>query len=222
MNRTILTLALAACAANAQAQTLNGLCVYLEYQVLSRSMAPRHWYFLPDGRYLNDAPLGELTPKGLDLACAKYPAECGKYTLAGNKLNLNPLKGKPWTADFKPSSTPGHLDINNIPCQKVTASYPANAKLNGRYTAGAGFGGVRSVRTYTFKPDGTFSVEAIGAVSNSATSAVSTSAQSGTYRLAANSLELASNGQTSKHLIYELPAGPDKVMVIDGVSWKKQ
>ncbi len=172
MNRTLLSLAL-----DAQAQTINGLCAYLEYQVMSRSMAPRHCYFLPDGRYLNNAPIGELTPQGLELACAKYPSACGKYTLASNKLNLSSLKGKPWTADFKPSATPGHLDSDNIPCQKVTASYPASAKRNGRYTPGS----------------------------------VSSSAQSATYRLAANSLELSSNGQTSKHLIYELPAGADKI-----------
>ncbi len=44
------------------------------------------------------------------------------------------------------------------------------------YTAGVGVGGVRSVRTYPFKPDGTFTIESTGAVSNSATSAVTTSA----------------------------------------------
>jgi len=189
---------------------------------MSRSMAPRHWYFLPDGRYLNDAPIGELTPNGLALACAKYPGACGKYALAGNNLNLTPINGKPWTADLKPAATPGDLDINNIPCQKVNAPYPANAKLNGGYTAGAGFGNIRSVSTYAFKPDGTFTIESIGSVRTESTGAVSSHVKSGTYRLSANSLELSIDGQTTKHLIYELPAGTDKVMMIDGLSWKKR
>ncbi len=92
-------------------------------------------------------------------------ADCGKYALVGNKFNLTPLQGKPWTADFKPAATPGNLDINSIPCQKITAAYPPNAKLNARYTAGVGFGGIRSVRTCAFNSDGTFSIESRGSVS---------------------------------------------------------
>lgn len=212
--------ALAVSPIDVRAESLSGLCVYLEYQVISRNLAPRHWFFLPDGRYLNDTPRVEITPQGLEQACAKYPSECGTYAISGGKLNLTPRKGKAWTADFKQLAG-GNLDINSIPCQKVTASYPANAKLNGRYTAGAGFGGVTSASTYVFSQDGTFTNENVGSVRTSVGGGVSSSVKSGTYRLSANTLELAANGQTTKHLIYEIPAGSGTQMMIDGYAWKK-
>lgn len=212
--------ALMATAVDVRAQSLNGLYVYLEYQVISRSLAPRHWFFLPDGRYLNDAPQVEITPQGMEPVCAKYPSECGTYALFGGKLNLTPRKGKAWTADFKQVAG-GNLEINSIPCQKVTARYPANAKLNGRYTAGAGFGGVSSASTYVFNQDGSFTNENVGSVRSGAGGAVSSNVKSGTYRLSANTLELSANGQTTKHLIYEIPAGSGTQMMIDGYAWKK-
>jgi len=92
-------------------------------------------YFLPDGRYLNDVPKEELTARAFEQGCAKYPGDCGKFTVSGGKLNLTPNKGKPWVVDYKPEPA-GNWDIGGIPCQKITAVYPANAKLNGRYTSG--------------------------------------------------------------------------------------
>jgi len=50
---------------------------------------------------------------------------------------------------------------------------------------------------------------------------VSANSKRGTYRLSANTLELAANGQTTRHLIYEIPAGSGTQMVIAGYSWKK-
>lgn len=202
------------------AQSLNGLCVYLEYQVVARNFAPRHWYFLPDGRYLNDAPKEELTPKGFEAPCAKYPGECGKYTIAGGKLNLTPNKGKPWVSDFKPEAG-GNWNIGGIPCQKITAAYPANAKLNGRYTSGQSYGGISSASTYVFTPDGNYTVENVGSARSGISSGISATTKRGTYKLSANTLELTENGQTTRHLIYEIPAGTGTQMVIDGYSWKK-
>jgi len=105
--------ALIVTATDVRAQSLNGLCVCLEYQVISRSLAPRHWFFLPDGRYLNDTPHVEITPQGMEPACAKYPSECGTYVLSGGKLNLTPRKGKIWTADFRQLAN-GNLEIGYL------------------------------------------------------------------------------------------------------------
>jgi hypothetical protein len=204
----------------APAQTLNGLCVYLEYQVIARNFAPRHWYFLADGRYLNDAPKEELSPKGMEPVCAKYPGECGKYAVAGGKLNLTPIKGKPWTADFAPAGA-GNWKIGGVDCQRITASYPANAKLNGKYTSGQAYGGIASATTFVFSPDGSYTVEKVGAVRSGGTGATSASATRGAYKVSGNTLELTANGATTRHLIYEIPAGTGTQMVVDGISWKK-
>ncbi|MFN0105848.1 MAG: hypothetical protein ACKV2U_27645 [Bryobacteraceae bacterium] len=222
MNRSVCfaAAALTVAAMDVRAESLNGLCVYLEYQVIARNLAPRHWYFLPDGRYLNDAPKEELTPQGMELTCAKYPSSCGKYAISGAKLNLTPRSGKPWAADFKHAAG-GNLDINDIPCEKITASYPANAKLNGRYTSGQSYGGISSASTYAFNPDGTFTTEVRGMARSSAATGLSSSAKRGTYKLSANTLELAANGQTTRLLIYEIPAGTGTQMMIDGYAWKK-
>lgn len=50
---------------------------------------------------------------------------------------------------------------------------------------------------------------------------MSSSANAGTYRLGANTLELTANGQTTKHLIYELPTKTTPQLMIDGAAWKK-
>lgn len=221
MNKTWLVAGIMALTViDVRAESINGLCVYLEYQVMSRSMAPAHWFFLPDGRYLNGAPQMEISAQGMELSCTKYPTACGTYAIAGPKLNLTPRQGKAWTADFKKLAG-GNLEINSIPCEQIKTNYPANSKLNGRYTAGSGFGGIRSVRTYVFNADNTFTTEAVGSVRSGATGAVSSSENRGTYRLSANTLELTSNGQTTRHLIYEIPAGTGTQMMIDGNSWKK-
>ena len=204
----------------AQAQSLNGLCVYLEYQVLARNFAPRHWYFLADGRYLNDAPAEELSAKGMEPVCAKYPGECGKYTVAGGKLNLTPNKGKAWTAAFAPAAG-GNWKIGDVDCQRITASYPANAKLNGKYTSGQAYGGIASATAFVFSPDGSYTVDKVGSVRSGGTGATSASTTRGVYRLSANTLELTADGKTTRHLIYEIPAGTGTQMVVDGISWKK-
>ena len=204
----------------AQAQTMNGLCVYMEYQVIARNFAPRHWYFLPDGRYLNDAPAGELSAKGREPVCAKYAGECGKYAVGGGKLNLTPNKGKPWTADFADPGG-GKWKIGGVDCQRITASYPANAKLSGKYTSGQAYGGIASATTFVFSPDGSYAAEKVGAVRAGGAGATSVSGTRGTYRLSGNTLELTENGATTRHLIYELPAGTGTQMVVDGIAWKK-
>lgn len=203
----------------AYGQALNGLCVYMEYQVISRSFAPRHWYFLSDGRYLNDAPQEELSAKGMEPVCTKYAGECGKYAIAAGKLNLTPNKGKPWTTDFAPAGA--NWKIGGLDCQRITASYPANAKLNGKYTSGQAYGGIASATTFLFSPDGSYTVERVGAVRAGGTGATSASASRGTYRLSGNTLELSANGAVTRHLIYELPAGTGTQMVVDGFPWKK-
>lgn len=213
-------LALALFSFVAPAQTMGGLCVYMEYQVIARNFAPRHWYFLADGRYLNDAPKEELSAKGMEPVCAKYAGECGKYAVAGGKLNLTPNKGKPWTTDFAPAGA-GNWKIGGVDCQRITASYPANAKLNGKYTSGQAYGGIASATTFVFSPDGSYTVEKVGAVRAGGAGATSASATRGTYRLSANTLELTEGGTTTRHLIYEIPAGTGTQMVVDGFAWKK-
>lgn len=202
------------------AAPLSGFCVYLEYQVMSRSLAPGHWYFLPDGRYLNDAPKEELSPQGLELGCAKYPGSCGTYDVAGAKLNLTPRKGKAWSTDFKQVAG-GNFEISGIPCQSVKSAYAATAKLNGKYTSGSGFGGVSSASTYVFSPDGSYTSESVGSVRTGGASATSASLKRGAYRLLGNTLTLSAEGSTTRHLIYEIPAGAGTQMMIDGASWKK-
>ena len=188
--------------------------------MVARSFAPRHWYFLADGRYLNDAPKEELSPKGMEPVCARYAGECGRYTGAGGKLNLTPNKGKAWTTDFAPAAG-GNWKIGGVDCQRISASYPANAKLNGKYTSGQAYGGIASATTFMFSPDGGYTVERVGSVRSGGTGATSANSTRGTYRLSANTLELTAGGTTTRHLIYEIPAGTGTQMVVDGFPWKK-
>jgi hypothetical protein len=155
----------------------------------------------------------------MEPVCAKYPGECGKYAVAGGKLNLTPIKGKPWTADFAPAG--GNWKIGGVDCQRITASYPANAKLNGKYTSGQAYGGIASATTFVFSPDGSYTVEKVGAVRSGGTGATSASTTRGAYKVSGNTLELTANGATTRHLIYEIPAGTGTQMVVDGISWKK-
>jgi len=183
------------------------LCVYLEYQVMARKFAPRHCFFFPT--VVNSTMRRWRDP----------PGEWGKYSLTGGKLNLTPVKGKPWVADFKTEGADWNIGSNS--CQKITAVYPANAKLNGRYTSGQSYGGNSSASTYVFSPDGAYTIENVGSARSSASSGLSVNAQKGRYRLSANTWELTANGQTTRHLSYEIPAGSGTQMVIDGFSWKK-
>lgn len=202
------------------ADTLNGLYVYLQYQVISRNLAPNYWFFLPDGRYLNYAPEGGSDQAAFDAGCAKAQDACGTYTYSGGTLSLQPKRGKPWTTEVK-QLPGGKLEINHIECTRISQQFAAGAKLDGRYSAGANYGGIMSARTYIFSPDGTFTAEAIGSARSSAASALSSSVAKGTYKLSGNTLELTENGQTSRHFIFEMPTQSGPQLMIDGRAWKK-
>ena len=55
-----------------------------------------HWWFLPDGRYLNSVPAGGLDPAAFEATCEKIPTACGTYKVDGASIQLAPRTGKPF------------------------------------------------------------------------------------------------------------------------------
>jgi hypothetical protein len=87
-------LALGLVGAAVHAESLNGLSWHVQINVIARTSEVGHFFFLPNGRYAELAPEGEIGARGMEQACAKYKSSCGTYTLAGSKLTLKSDVGK--------------------------------------------------------------------------------------------------------------------------------
>ena len=203
----------------ASAQGLDGL--FLQMKFAFGNFQEKHYFFLPDGRYVTDVPDGELTATGLDRACAKTPARCGRYALQGANLLLTPSNGKPSTLSVEKAPN-GDLKIDGLFAKRV-ASFPAGAKLDGTYSRIGSAGRVSAARTYAFRPDGTFSTSGLGAVSTERGVGQSQSSEAGTYRLNGNVLDLTAGGKTTRLVAYPYDLGNGDVRLsLGGVFFKKQ
>jgi len=84
--------------------------------------------------------------------------------------------------------------------------------LNGKYTSGQAYGGIASATTFVFSPDGSYTVETVGAVRSGGTGSTSASTTRGAYKVSGNTLELTANGATFSATYLSatvlIPAGP--------------
>lgn len=203
------------------AQSPDGLYVYFQYWVVARSFKPDQYFFLQDGRYLNDAPPGEISKAAFEAGCKATPQYCGTYKLSGTSLTLTGRDGKSSTSTFKTLGG-DKVKILGLEGSKVTHKFPANTKLDGRYGATSGYGNIMSARAYDFHPDGTFSFESVGAVRTPGMgSATSANGKTGTYRLSGNTLELTINGQPARLLAYDL-GNLNNLIMIEGQPYSRK
>lgn len=221
---TILTLGLSLVASvRAQSGSLNGL--YFRIMMSSGSFAQDHWWFLPDGSYFNGVPENGPDPAAFEANCLKFPADCGQYRVRGAKISLTPMKGQPYTMDYKP------LDKSNIELDgrftKHVDHFPAGTELVGHYSwvGGASGGGtsVSASRGIQFHPDGTFTTSATaGVAAGGQYGSSSKGASRGTYKVSGNVLELNSDGKTIRYTIYPYDVGKGEVRLnIDGNMYKR-
>lgn len=236
----VLIASLGAWVPGASAQQLSGLYTMLQYS--QRTFVPTYWFFLPDGRYLNTLPAGELTVSGMERTCGERPMMCGHYTVSGGKLNLTPNQGQPRSMDFQMASA-DQVTINHTQAIHVQP-LPRGTVLDGRYemakslgsrvetTVGGASQTMLSVaRDYTFRRDGTLSANSQGHVFISGEPSAhgsgfdqnqgAYSSAQGTYSISGNTLYLSLNGQKSSHIIYFINGGGSSMLYIDGDYWKK-
>ena len=203
----------------ASAQGLDGL--FLQMKFAFGNFQETHYFFTPDGQYLKDVPEGGLSVADLARTCTKTPTDCGTYKIAANNLVLSPRKGQPETLTLERSAD-GNLKLNGLFAKRVD-KFPAGAKLDGTYSRIGNAGSVSAAQSYTFKPDGTFTSSALGAVSTSQGTGQSQSSSSGTYRLNGNTLELAANGQTTALVAYPYDVGKGDIRLnLNGLFFRKQ
>jgi hypothetical protein len=207
----------------AQAGDLDGL--YFRMTMSFGTFNQDHWWFLPDGRYMNNVPDDGLDPAVFEAGCQKMPAVCGTYKVQGDQIQLVPRKGRPSSMDFK------QLPNDNIELEgrftKHVDNFGSSAKLDGHYSwvGGASGGGtsVSASKSYQFNPDGTFTTSSLAGVSAGSYGARSKGSGGGTYKLSGNILELASGGKTTRHTAYpyQLSKG-DMRLNIDGEMFKRE
>ena len=207
------------------AQGLDGL--FLQMTMRSGTIQENHYFFLADGRYLNGVPEGGLTAAGLERACAKPlkaysgSSACGSYVLNSGNLLLTPAQGRPESLTFA-RSTDGNLTLGGQFAKHV-ASFPADHRLDGRYSRNLTAAPVAYGETYTFRSDGTFSTSSLAGVSTEQGLGKSETAATGTYRLNGNVLELTSNGTTTRVVAYPYEVGKDDVRLnLNGQFFRKK
>ncbi len=172
------------------------------------SFQEEHHYFTPDGRVYYGVPKGGLEHFDWDTA---EPNRVGTYEITGDKITLT------WKGDRKPTTmtfarkADGNIELDGLFASK-RGGFPADTKLDGTYSwavaAGGGTGAfVSAARSYTFKPDGTFtrSASASASLQTADTSAASQTSNeaSGRYTLGGNTLTLThADGTVERHTVY--------------------
>ena len=141
----------------ASAQGLDGL--FFQMKFAFGQLQESHYFFTPNGRYLNSVPSGTLDAAGMDRACAEPRNSCGTYRIAGSQLVLTPAKGAPQTVELERIAD-GNLKIGGLFAKHVD-KFPPGAKLDGRYSRSAGAGAVSAASTFVFKPDGTLTARQV-------------------------------------------------------------
>ena len=209
----------------ASAQGLDGL--FLQMTMRSGTIQENHYFFLSDGRYLNGVPEGGLTAAGLEQACTKPlkaysgSSACGTYALNGGNLILTPVQGRPENLTFARAAD-GNLTLGGQFAKHV-ASFPADHRLDGRYSRNLTAAPTAYGETYTFRPDGTFSTSSLAGVSTEQGLGKSETAAAGTYRLNGNVLELTSNGTTTRIVAYPYDVSKDDIRLnLNGRFFRKK
>jgi hypothetical protein len=224
----MIVLALLFGAASAPAASLNDLYFGLDNM---RGFSEVYWWFLGDGRVLRNTLPKDLSSAGFNAACQTGGANCGKYTLNGDKLSITLADGKTENWAFKALN--GGIQLNYLiltPVQK----YAAGAHLNGSWSraSSAQVHGAPGSNTsivspsfYTFKPDGTFTFRAVvgidteSRVKGANVTSSSDSQSNGTYTVHDNVLALVRNGKSEQHMIFPVAGGN---LNIDGMVYTKQ
>jgi hypothetical protein len=219
----------------ASAQGLDGL--FLEMTMRTGRIETNHYFYLPDGRYLNGVPEGALTAAGMELACAQPEqshngsSRCGTYRVTGGTIVLTPRQGPPESLAFE-RLPDGNYNLEGH-FNKHVPAFPAGQTLDGKYArvnsggamsvgGGASASGGPSVaygESYTFRPDGTFSTGSLLGVDPGG---YSQRAATGTYRLSGNVLELIVNAKTTRLIAYPYDLGKGDVRLnLNGEFFRK-
>jgi hypothetical protein len=213
--KKLLSISLLFAALPLQAASLNGLYFGLDNM---RGFAEVYWWFLADSRVLHGLPTTGITPADFENACKGSPANCGTYTLSGDKLAIQYRGVQPENWTYKTLN--GGIQLNYIiltPVQK----YSAGAKLNGNWSRpfSPTFGSAGSPITVTsptflsFKTDGTFTEKNVTGVESKSVNSSQASQGGGTYGIQDNVLMLVRNGKSERHMIF--PVAGDNLN-IDG------
>jgi len=209
---------------SAAAQGVDGL--FLEMTMRTGRIETNHYYFLPDGRYLNGVPEGGLTVAGFELACSRpvkaYAGAsiCGTYRIAGGSIAFTPRQGPAESRTFERLAD-GNINLDGHFAKHVPA-FPRNQILDGNYARVNSAGPVSYGESFTFRPDGTFSTKWLAGVVTPDGVKTSGGPASGTYRLEGNVLALTVSGTTTRIVAYPYDLGKGDVRLnLNGEFFKK-
>jgi hypothetical protein len=180
------------------------------------------WLFLGSNGTIVRNPKHGVNPINYKLELADNSKNVGKYTIAGDKLNINWQNGKKdtWRLDSKNGEFTA-IDGGIVSRPKAL---PANYKLSGQYAAGAFLPSVSSVSTFVFNNNGTFTLGKSGAVHTADVSGQSTSSSRGTYKITGNTLTLNfEDGKKEDSVIWVWEQGKGKrYLVINNRSFPQE
>lgn len=126
-------------------------------------------------------------------------SDVGTYRIDGDSMVVTMGGNRPTTSKIEPADGGCfYWDAGNFcPVEEFDVD-----TLDGTFTGGASVGGgaVSSAMTVTFRPDGTYTLSSIGAVTTSEGSAGSSGGESGTYEIDGTVLTLAPAGGAPRTL----------------------
>lgn len=203
----------------------NGLYLMTRY-IMGSSLEVAGWYF--KNGHVSNHPVGNIQQFDFGKAAAEAPNNTGTYTISGNKLTIKWANGKQETADMEPDAS-GFCWQMGIFCP--VKPFPANQKLEGKYTGGAsaGYGKAVNATTITFSGNGQYSLGQVGSVHSDTSNgtqlrAGSVGEESGTYQLSGTTLTLKGSGKTRQILTFPYDdgtTGPSGHLFFDSCMLKK-
>jgi hypothetical protein len=180
------------------------------------------WVYLGNDGMIVLNPKNGVDPLDIEQEKQNNAGNVGAYKINDNKMQITWLDGK--TTEWSLEYDKGEMSAMDGGLVSLQTGLPAGYMLDGQYAASAMLPNVGQIRTFVFKPDGTFTLNTMGVVQTEDMGSTSQNDQKGTYTINGNTMRINfENGDKVVGVITVFGSGDEKkFLVLNNSSFPQQ
>ena len=171
------------------------------------------WIYLGnDGTIVQD-PKNGVDPVDINLEKQTNAENVGTYKINDKKIEVIWQNGK--TAEWSIEYQKGEISAIDGGVVTLQKGMPSGYMLDGQYAASAMLPNVGQIKTFVFKPNGTFTLNTMGVVQTEDVGSTAEANTKGTYSIKGNTMKINfDNGQKIIAVITVFGSGDEKKFLI--------